>query len=141
MSAAISRELIEAALASVETRIQQQITDARQRSERDREQRARLTAPRTAGLARRHAQKLRNLAASDFRGSQETPNSPQENAPMPPALRVACCPACRCERPARLVTAVIVSGAPHDVVKCPHPPCELMWLVRAERPRIAPVAA
>ncbi|MFE9601978.1 hypothetical protein [Streptomyces hokutonensis] len=116
------------------------IEAARRKAENEKRQRAELAAARRAGLGYRHAARLRNLAASGFPGSQKNPNSSQET-PMPAALRPASCPSCRRERAARLMTTVNVAGAPHDVLRCPAAACELMWLVRAERPRTAPVAA
>ncbi|MFE2828475.1 hypothetical protein [Streptomyces sp. NPDC059271] len=49
---------------NVDDVIAEQIERARQRIERERRQRADLALARRAGLARRHAQKLRNLARS-----------------------------------------------------------------------------
>ncbi|QFZ74002.1 hypothetical protein GFH48_12770 [Streptomyces fagopyri] len=49
---------------NVDDVIAEQIERARQRIERERRQRAELALARRAGLARRHAQKLRNLALS-----------------------------------------------------------------------------
>lgn len=43
--------------------IRERIEAARRRIVADKERRVRLAAARTAGLAKRHAQKLRNLAA------------------------------------------------------------------------------
>ncbi|MEY2243196.1 hypothetical protein AB8A21_09670 [Streptomyces sp. BF23-18] len=60
---------------------------------------------------------------------------------MPVALRPAVCPSCRQQRAARLITTVTVTGAPYDVLHCPEKACDLRWLVRANRPRIARVAA
>lgn len=59
------QELIQAALAAVEDRIQQQIEAARQRRERDRQRRAEFAAARRAGLGYRNAQKLRNLRSPE----------------------------------------------------------------------------
>ncbi|MEU9183356.1 hypothetical protein AB0D14_02060 [Streptomyces sp. NPDC048484] len=59
------QQLIEAALAAVEDRVTAQIEQARQRRERDRQQRAQRLAARRAGLAKRHAQKLRNLRSPE----------------------------------------------------------------------------
>ncbi|MFD9651732.1 hypothetical protein [Streptomyces mirabilis] len=129
----------------VEQQIQARIARVRAEQERKRQQRAELAAARTAGLARRHAQKLRNLrGAADHagpanRGDTATIATPE--GPMPAALRPAVCPSCRQQRAARLITTVVVSGTAHDVVRCLEKACELMWLVRAERPRTAPAAA
>ncbi|NUR02561.1 MAG: hypothetical protein HOY79_40315 [Streptomyces sp.] len=117
----------------VENEVQARIAAARRREAERKQQREELAAARDVGLGYRHAQRLRNLA--------NTPAPTTEDAPMPAALRPAVCPSCRRERPARLVATVVVSGAPHDVVRCVEQACELMWLVRAERPRTAPVAA
>lgn len=75
------QELIEAALAAVEDRVQQQIEAARQRRERDRQQRQQLAAARNAGLGRRHAQKLRNLARTDAGQEPGSPSRPPSPTP------------------------------------------------------------
>lgn len=83
------QELIAAALASVESRVQQQIEQARQRREREKQQRAERLAARTRGLASRHSQKLRNLARSgevaDQRvipGSKNSPVRTDQRTPI-----------------------------------------------------------
>ncbi|MFK0154618.1 hypothetical protein ACIQVK_21405 [Streptomyces sp. NPDC090493] len=136
---------------AVEQAIAARIARVRAEEERKRQERAEFAAARTAGVARRHAGKLRRLAAQDsspgsqevFRGSPDTADNGKitKEGPMPAALRNACCPACRQERPARLVAAVTVAGIPYDVVRCLTPECELLWCLRSNRPRTAPVAA
>lgn len=59
-----SRELIERAIAAVDARVLEQIAAARQRQDRERQQRAARAVARRHGLARRHAAKLRNLRDS-----------------------------------------------------------------------------
>jgi regulator of protease activity HflC (stomatin/prohibitin superfamily) len=115
---------------AVERAIAERIAAARRREAERKQQREELAAARTAGVARRHAQKLYRQAASTT-----------EETPMPAAVRSIHCPACRRERIARLVATVIVSGAPYNVLRCPDSSCELQWLVRGNRPRTAPVAA
>jgi hypothetical protein len=114
------------------------IEAARRKAENEKRQREELAAARAAGVAKRHAQKLYRQARTEV---PEGPQSPQEASMAPAALRPACCPSCHRERAARLMTTVTVAGAPHDILRCPAAACELMWLVRAERPRTAPVAA
>ncbi|MEV5611495.1 hypothetical protein [Streptomyces sp. NPDC052225] len=77
------QELIAAALASAEDRVQQKIEAARKRRERDRQQREQRAAARTAGLSRRHAAKLRNL------GSQENPDEAERHAAVTETVTVA----------------------------------------------------
>ncbi|MET7781513.1 hypothetical protein ABZU94_07275 [Streptomyces mirabilis] len=113
----------------VEQQIAARIARVRADEERKRAERTKFAAARTAGLARRHAAKLRHLSQNS------------EEPAMPAALRPALCPSCRQQRATRLMTTINLGGAPHDVVKCSHRPCELMWLVRAERPRTVPAAA
>ncbi|MFF4823131.1 hypothetical protein ACFY20_08850 [Streptomyces sp. NPDC001312] len=112
---------------NVEDVIRARIEAARQKAEREKRQREELAAARTAGLAHRHAQRLRNQAS----------RRPTEETPMPSAVRSTLCPACRAQRPVRVVATVIVVGAPHDVVRCSADACELLWCVRADRPRVA----
>ncbi|MFF3891801.1 hypothetical protein ACFYY3_01075 [Streptomyces sp. NPDC001812] len=80
MSDASSAELIAAALASVEDRIQQQIEAARQRREREKKQRAELAAARKAGLARRHAQRLHQQANRGETPTTMIPSQPVKGA-------------------------------------------------------------
>ncbi|MFE2684041.1 hypothetical protein [Streptomyces mirabilis] len=132
---------------NVDDVIRERIEAARRKAENDQRRRAELAAARTAGLAHRHAQKLRNLnrgetATVASATATDAKPSPSKETPMAPAaLRAACCPACRRERRARLVTTVTVTGVPHDVLRCLATECELLWLVRAERPRTVPAAA
>ncbi|WP_406360338.1 hypothetical protein OID55_11005 [Streptomyces sp. NBC_00715] len=65
MSTATSRELIEQAIEATNRRALELVEEARQRRERDRQQRQQLATARTAGLGRRHADKLRHLARVD----------------------------------------------------------------------------
>ncbi|MET9083748.1 hypothetical protein ABZX77_17945 [Streptomyces sp. NPDC004237] len=123
---------------AVEQAVQARIARVRAEADRKRQERAEFAAARTAGLGYRHAARLRNQAANNFPGSQEPP---VEEAPVPAALRTVCCPACRCDRLARLMTTITVAGAPYDVLRCAADNCELLWLVRANRPRTAPIAA
>ncbi|MEU0786993.1 hypothetical protein ABZ341_36205 [Streptomyces sp. NPDC006173] len=64
MSTATSRELIEQAIEATNRRALELVEEARQRRERDRQQRQQMTEARNAGLARRHAAKLRYLATA-----------------------------------------------------------------------------
>ncbi|MFJ4550309.1 hypothetical protein ACIP4X_13945 [Streptomyces sp. NPDC088817] len=111
---------------NVEDLVQQRIEAARQRAEREKRQRAELAAARTAGIGYRHAQKLYRQA-----------NRPTEETTVPAAIRSALCPSCRQERPARLLMTINISGSPHDLLKCGESACELLWCVRADRPRTA----
>lgn len=113
----------------VENEIQARIARVRAEGERRRQQREELAAARTAGVARRHAQKLYRQAPT-----------PQET-PMPAALRPVHCPACRRERPARLTGTVTINGTKFEVLRCLDNACALQWLVRPERHRTAPAAA
>ncbi|MFJ2737667.1 hypothetical protein [Streptomyces sp. NPDC087317] len=110
----------------VENEIAARIARVRAETERKRQQRAGLATARTAGLARRHAQKLYRQA-----------NRPTEETTVPAAIRSALCPSCRQERPARLLMTINISGSPHDLLKCGESACELLWCVRADRPRTA----
>ncbi|MEU5633535.1 hypothetical protein ACH47C_26945 [Streptomyces rishiriensis] len=114
----------------VEQAIAARIARVRAEEERKRAERAEFAAARTAGLARRHAQKLHH----------QTARSPEETT-VPAALRSVCCPACRQERLARLMTTITVGGMPYDVLRCAVQECELLWCVRANRPRTVPAAA
>ncbi|MEV7387199.1 hypothetical protein [Streptomyces sp. NPDC091215] len=114
----------------VEQQVAARIAAARQREAERKRQRAEFAAARDAGVARRHAQKLYRQAAR-----------PTQENPVPAAIRSTHCPACRCERLARLMTTITVAGTPYDVLRCAADGCELLWLVRANRPRTAPVAA
>lgn len=116
----------------VEQQIAARIARVRAEEERKRKQREELAAARAAGVARRHAQKLYRQAHAQSQTTED---------PMPAALRSIHCPACRCERVARLIATVIVSRNPHNVMHCTADDCGLQWLVRVERPRTAPVAA
>jgi hypothetical protein len=62
MSTATSRELIEQAIEATNRRALELVEEARQRRERDRQQRQQMTEARAAGLGRRHAAKLRHQA-------------------------------------------------------------------------------
>lgn len=87
MADTTGQQLIEKALTSVEDRVQQQIQAARTRRDREREQRAQLAAARTAGLARRHATRLRNQAnrgdIDTVAGSPEDPANDRGPARTP----------------------------------------------------------
>jgi regulator of protease activity HflC (stomatin/prohibitin superfamily) len=76
------QELIAAALASVDGRVQQQIEAARQRRERQAQQRAELNAARAAGIGRRNAAKLRHQANRGDTPTVADPRSPDSNATM-----------------------------------------------------------
>lgn len=84
------QELIQAALASVEDRVQQQIDQAGQRREREKQQRAERLAARSRGLARRHAAKLRNLAGlrspDGNAGTGDTPTTTGQRPAGPGAV-------------------------------------------------------
>jgi hypothetical protein len=110
------------------------IAEAARRREAAKQRRAELQAARDAGLVQRHATKLRRLAECAPEGRLLCP--PEEPVPV----RVTSCPSCRRERIAQRVAGVVISGAPHDVLRCSDPSCELTWCVRADRPRV-PVAA
>lgn len=114
----------------VEQQIAARIAKVRAEGERRRQERAELTAARTAGLGQRHAQKLRNLATpADGVANQPTEETPpMANGPF----RSLPCPSCRAVRNVRRVGAATIARAPYDIVKCPDAGCELMWLVRAE---------
>jgi hypothetical protein len=116
------------------------IEAARRRIAADRERRERQAAARNAGLAQRHAAKLRHLAECGPEGCRlRPPSTPTtEGTTMP--VRVATCPSCRRERITKRVAGVVIGGRPHDVLQCPDRTCELTWCVRAERPRV-PTAA
>jgi excinuclease UvrABC ATPase subunit len=105
---------------------------ARVRAEQEAKQRMReeFAAARAAGVAQRHARKL----------YRQTAHSTEET-PVPAALSAIHCPACRQERLARLMTTVLVGGASYDLLRCAAQECELLWCVRANRPRTAPAAA
>lgn len=116
----------------VEQAVAARIAAAKRRAEEQQRQREELAAARAAGVARRHAQKL-------FRQAHAQSQTPED--PMPAAIRSVHCPACRCERVARLVAAVVVSRRPYNVLRCTADDCGLQWLVPAEPPRTAPAAA
>ncbi|MFB6567369.1 hypothetical protein [Streptomyces noursei] len=120
---------------NVDDIVAERIEAARRKAAADKQRRERLAAARKAGLARRHAQKLRNLHPLTGNALTSPPERPR---PMP--TRAATCPACRVHRTVRLVATVAIAGRPHDVVECPEKTCELRWCLRAERPRIAPAA-
>ncbi|TKA11742.1 hypothetical protein [Actinacidiphila oryziradicis] len=148
---------------NVEDLVQQRIAEAARRREASKERRADLQAARDAGLVQRHRGKLARLNAAEIASARPTgsyalstaepaagcaPEGRRLQAPstpggttVPPNARMIICPACRVERMARRVAAVVIAGAPHDAVRCLDPACELLWLVRADRPRVAPVAA
>lgn len=119
---------------NVDDVVRERIEAARRRAAAEKQRRADLQAARQHGLPKRHAQKLRNLAAREPEARE--PQTPEEPVPV----RVASCPSCRAERVAQRVAGVLVSGRPHDVLRCSDKACELLWLVRADRPRV-PVAA
>jgi hypothetical protein len=79
-------------------------------------------------------------AARAPEGCDFQPPSTPGGTTVPPTARMVVCPACRVERLARRAAGVLVSGRPHDVLRCSDKACELLWLVRADRPRV-PVAA
>ena len=122
---------------NVDDLVQQRIEAARQRAEREKRQRAELTAARAVGLGYRQAQRLRNLAAP----RQGAANNP-EGDPMPTTpFRTVHCPSCRAQRTARHVGTATVPGGVYEVLRCPQSGCGLQWLIRAEQPRTAPAAA
>lgn len=55
-----------------------------------------------------------------------------------PNARIESCPSCRTERIARRVAGVVVQGVSHDVLRCSHGRCLLVWCLPADRPRTAP---
>ena len=116
---------------AVEQAIAARIARVRAEEERRRTEREQLAAARAAGVARRHAQKL-------YRQANRTQNTEDT---MPAAIRSAVCPSCRQQRPARLVMTISIGGQPHDLLRCGEATCELLWCVRADRPRTAPAAA
>ncbi|MFI9174887.1 hypothetical protein [Streptomyces lincolnensis] len=75
------QELIEKALAAVESRVQAQIEQVRQRRERQRQQREELAAARNFGLAKRYAQRLRNQANAP--SAQAAPSPTDRSSPEP----------------------------------------------------------
>ncbi|MEU2859900.1 hypothetical protein ABZ672_16175 [Streptomyces mirabilis] len=113
----------------VEAMVKARIARVAAEQERKRLERQEFAAARSAGLARRHAQKLRRQAPT-----------PKE-IPMPAALRPVHCPACRRERPARLTGTVTINGTRYEALRCLDSACGLLWLTRPEQPRTAPAAA
>ncbi|MFC8201306.1 hypothetical protein ACFUTV_38805 [Streptomyces sp. NPDC057298] len=63
---------------NVDDVVAEKIAAARARAEAAKRRRAALNAARQRGLAARHAAKLRNQAARNFLGSQENPDT-EEN--------------------------------------------------------------
>lgn len=63
----------------VEAQITARIQAARRRTEDMRRQRTELAAARKAGLARRHAAKLRALAEAEQRAQQQLPGDGQDD--------------------------------------------------------------
>ena len=114
----------------IEQQVRQRIEAARRKAETDKQRRAELAAARAAGLAARHAQKLQRRA-------HDNEGTPVVTTPF----RSVPCPACRAQRAVRRVGTATVSGSAYEIVRCPQAGCELLWLVRAERPRTAPAAA
>ncbi|MFF7884312.1 hypothetical protein ACH40F_29165 [Streptomyces sp. NPDC020794] len=115
---------------NVEDVVAEKIAAARRKAENDQRRREELAAARTAGLAHRHAQKLRNLARSAENGD------PMPRAPRA-LFRAAVCPSCRSQRNAKRIATVVIAGAEMDVIRCPLKACELIWCVHPERPRTA----
>lgn len=108
---------------NVDDVVRERIAAARARVEAQRRRRAELDQARKAGLAQRHARKLRNLKED-------------------PLVRLACCPACRRQSPHRTVGSVVVDGEPVMLVRCPVPVCGLIWGVPLSlQPAPVPAAA
>ncbi|WNZ11481.1 hypothetical protein [Streptomyces sp. 11x1] len=66
---------------AVEQAVTARIQAAKRRTEDMRRQRAELAEARKHGLARRHAAKLRALAAAEQRAQQQRLDEPSEEAP------------------------------------------------------------
>lgn len=64
---------------NVDDVVAEKIAAAARRAEENKRRRAALAANRKRGLAHRHAQRLRNQAAKNFRGSPENPDTTEEN--------------------------------------------------------------
>ncbi|WP_415947743.1 hypothetical protein [Streptomyces sp. KLOTTS4A1] len=47
-------------------------------------------------------------------------------------VRVALCPACRCERITRRVGTTTIKGHKQTLVQCPDTACELVWALRPD---------
>lgn len=147
---------------NVEDLIAERIAEASRRREASKQRRAALQTARNAGLVQRHRSKLARLNAAEIASARphgsyalssaetapecipeacdfSTPTTPGGTT-VPPTARMVVCPACRVERLARRAASVVIAGAPHDALRCTHPACELLWLVRADRPRV-PAAA
>ncbi|MEH0637305.1 hypothetical protein QBA35_28940 [Streptomyces bottropensis] len=62
----------------VEQAVAARIAAAKRRTEDMRRQRAELAAARRAGLARRHARKLKNLTDAEQRAQQQLPGDDQD---------------------------------------------------------------
>ncbi|MCU1617326.1 MAG: hypothetical protein JWO98_4866 [Frankiales bacterium] len=142
--------------------VQQRIAEAARRREATKQRRAALQAARNAGLVQRHRNKLARLNAAEIASARPNGNyalNLAETGPecipeacdfstlttpggttVPPTARMVVCPACRVERLARRAASVVIAGRPHDALRCLDPACELLWLVRADRPRV-PAAA
>lgn len=123
-------------MTNIDDVIAARIAEAARRREATKQRRAAFQAARDAGLVQRHATKLRHLAECEPKGRILCP--PSEDPTMP--MRVVICPSCRQERITQRVAGVVISGLPHDVLRCTDKTCELRWCVRADRPRV-PVAA
>lgn len=127
----------------VENQVQARIEAARRREAEQKRQREELAAVRRAGLARRHAQKLRNLAATAIPGSQENPAASEEE-PMPvktPFVAVLLCPSCRVPRRCKPVGIATVGRRRREVLQCSEPSCELVWCPGREHLAATPTAA
>lgn len=72
--------MTEPSTSHVEQQITARIQAARRRTEDMRRQRAELAAARKAGLARRHAAKLRHLAEREQRQADEPDEDDQEDS-------------------------------------------------------------
>ncbi|WP_211265159.1 hypothetical protein [Actinacidiphila oryziradicis] len=146
--------------------VAERIEAARRRIAADKTRRADLQAARNAGLVQRHRTKLARLNAAEIasarpsesyalstaeparRAAERAPEGRDFSTPttpggttVPPTARMVVCPSCRTERMARRVASVVIAGRPHDALRCLDPACELLWLVRADRPRVPAAAA
>jgi hypothetical protein len=125
---------------TVDDLVAERVEAARRRIADNRARRARQQQARNAGLAQRHAAKLRHLADCGPEARRLPPPSTLTPEGTTVHVRITHCPACRAERITKRVAGVVIGGAPHDVLQCPDKTCELCWCVRADRPRVATAA-
>ncbi|MFC9631406.1 hypothetical protein ACFTY8_19445 [Streptomyces mirabilis] len=133
---------------NVDDVIRERIEAARRKAENDKRRREELAAARAAGLAHRHAQKLRNLNRGDTptvasAARTETP-APSKETPMAatkPVHVLLLCPACRAQRRCRPVGTAVVGKRRREVVECGDKSCGLQWVAAREHLDATPTAA